>query len=190
MESSMSSLASENLLATQKAGIDASFGVFGRAVEGFEKLIELNTRTLRTAIDEQQQAIARAYSVRDAQEFFALQNQQVQASVQRAQAYWQGVYEIASDVRGVYVEAAQTQLEKSQRNAQAFVDSFASNAPAGSEAVVNAWRSAIDAATQSANTAYENARKAAQQVVEAAQNDVTVANESAVRAVSKANSRK
>jgi phasin family protein len=186
----MSSLAPENLLAAQKAGLDASFGVVARAVEGFEKLVDLNTRTLRTAIDEQQEIIARALSVRDAKDFFALQNQQFQASVQRTQAYWQSVAEIAADVRGVYAEAAQVQLEKTQRNAQAFVDSFASNAPVGSEAVVNAWRSAIDAATQSANTAYENARKAAQQVVEAAQNDVTVANESAVRAVSRANTRK
>lgn len=111
MKSSMSSLAPENLLAAQKAGLDTSFGLVTRAVEGFEKLIDLNTRTLRTAIDEQQEVIARTLSVRDAQKFFALQNQQIQASVQRAQAYWQSVAEIATDVHGVYVEAAQAQLE-------------------------------------------------------------------------------
>jgi phasin family protein len=182
----MSSLAPENLLASQKAGLDVSFGVASRAVEGFEKLIDLNARTLRTAFDEHQALIARAYSVRDAQAWFSLQNEHMQNSVQRAQSYWQSVYEIALDVRGVYVEAAQEQLEKSQRNAQALVDSFASNAPVGSEAVVNAWRSAIDAATESANSAYEAARKSAQQVVEAAQNDATVVTQTASRAVTKA----
>ncbi len=77
------------------------------------------------------------------------------------------------------MEATQEHLEKSQRNAQALVDSFASNAPAGSEVVVNAWKTAIDAAT----------RKSAQQVVEAAQNDA-VATQTATRATSRTASAK
>ncbi len=180
----MSSLAPENLIASQKAGLDASFGLASRAFEGFEKLVDLNTRTLHAALAEQQDFIAKFYSVRDAKDLFSLQNQRAQLGAQRIQAYWQEVFEIASDVRGVYVEAAQEQLEKSQRNAQALVDSIASHAPAGSEVVVNAWKSAIDAATESANTAYEAARKAAQQVVEAAQNDAGSAGQATVLVVS------
>ncbi|MCI1043620.1 phasin family protein [Caballeronia zhejiangensis] len=184
MESSMSSLAPENVIASQKAGVDTTFGVAARAVEGFEKLTDLNVRTVRTALDEHQALIARTLSVRDPQAFFALQNQHLQDSAQRVQAYWLGVYEIASGVRGGYLEAAQDQIAKSQRNVQAFVESLASNAPVGSEAVVTAWRTAIDAATESANSAYEAAKKAAQQVVEAAQNDASVAGQTAVRVVS------
>ncbi|CAH2790194.1 MAG: hypothetical protein CBHOC_2492 [uncultured Caballeronia sp.] len=119
-------------------------------------------RTLRTALDEQQALFARASSVRDPQEFFALQNQHLQDLAQRTQAYWINVYEIAAGVCGGYLEAAQDQLGKSQCNVQAFVESLASNAPVGSEAVVSAWKSAIDAATEPANSAYEAARKAAQ----------------------------
>ncbi|MDR5775334.1 MULTISPECIES: phasin family protein [unclassified Caballeronia] len=180
----MSSLAPENLIASQKAGFDASFGLATRAVEGFEKLIDLNTRTFKTALDEHQNFVARVFSVRDPKEFFALQSQQSQASAQRVAAYWQSFHEIAAGVRGVYVEAAQGQLEKSQRNAQALVSTLASSAPAGSEAVVNAWKSAIDAATESANSAYEAARKSARQVVEAAETDASVATQGAVRVVS------
>ncbi|SAK63066.1 phasin family protein [Caballeronia pedi] len=180
----MSSLAPENVIASQKAGVDTTFGLAARAVEGFEKLVDLNVRTVRTAIDEHQALIARSLSVRDPQEFFALQNQQVQAGAQRVQSYWLSVYEIAAGVRGGYLQAAQDQIEKSQRNVQAFVQSLASNAPAGSEAVVTAWKTAIDAATESANSAYEAAKRAAQQVVEAAQNDASVASQTAVRAVS------
>jgi small-conductance mechanosensitive channel len=128
--------------------------------------------------------------VRDAQEFFALQSQYAQANAQRVQAYWQDVFEIASGVRGVYMEAAQEHMEKSQRNAQALVDSLASNAPAGSEAVVNAWKTAINAAAESANSAYEAARKAAKDVVDAAQTNATAATQTAVRATSKAASAK
>jgi phasin family protein len=185
MESSMSSLAPENVIASQKAGVDTTFGLAGQAVEGFEKLIDLNVRTVRTALDEHQSLIARSLSVRDPREFFAIQNQHLQDSAQRVQSYWRSVYEIVSGVRGGYFEAAQEQIEKSQRNVQAFVESLASNAPAGSEAVVSAWKSAIDAATESANSAYEAARQAARQVVEAAQNDATVAAQAApVRVVS------
>jgi phasin family protein len=180
----MSSLAPEKLLASQQAGLDASFGLAARAVEGFERLIDLNTQTWRAALDAHQAFLARTYTVRDAQEFFALQNQHAQAASQRVMAYWHGVSEISADVRGVYAQAAQDQLEKSQRNAQALVDSLASNAPAGSEAVVNAWKSAIDTATQSTNAAYEAARRAAQQVVEAAQNNAEVATQSVARAAS------
>jgi phasin family protein len=184
MESSMSSLAPENVIASQKAGVDTTFGLASQAVEGFEKLVDLNVRTVRTTLDEHQALIARSLSVRDPQEFFAFQNQHLQDSAKRVQAYWLGVYEIAAGVRGGYLEAAQDQIEKSQRNVQAFVQSLASNAPVGSEAVVTAWKTAIDAATESANSAYEAAKRAAQQVVEAAQNDASVASQTAVRAVS------
>lgn len=180
----MSSLAPENVIASQKAGVDTTFGLAAQAVEGFEKLIDLNARTIRTTLDEHQALIAQLLSVRDPREFFALQNQHLQDSAQRVQAYWTSVYEIASGVRGGYLEAAQDQIGKSQRNVQAFVESLASNAPIGSEAVVSAWKSAIDAATESANSAYEAAREAARQVVEAAQNDASVASQGAVRVVS------
>lgn len=180
----MSSLAPENVIATQKASVDTTFGLAARAVEGFEKLVDLNVRTIRTVLDDQQALVARSLSARDPQEYFALQNQHLQESAQRVQAYWLNVYEISTGVRGGYMEAVQDQIEKSQRNVQAIVESLASNAPAGSEAVVTAWKSAIDAATESANSAYEAARKAAQQVVEAAQNDASVASQTAVRAVS------
>ncbi|KIG06834.1 phasin family protein [Caballeronia concitans] len=187
MESITSSLAPENLLASQKAGLDVTFGLASRVVEGFEKLVDLNVRTVRTALAEHQDYVTKSFSVRDPQQFFALQNAQLQASAQRTQAYWQQVIELATGVRGVYLEAAQDQIEKSQRNVQAFVDSIASGAP-GSDAVVSAWKSAIDAATQSANSAYEAARTAARQVVEAAQGDAasaaSAATPPAVRVVS------
>ncbi|WP_250515358.1 phasin family protein [Caballeronia sp. INDeC2] len=180
----MSSLAPEKVIASQKAGVDTTFGLAAQAVGGFEKLIDLNVRTARTALDEHQALIAKALSARDPQEFFALQNQHLQNSAQRVQAYWTSVYEIATGVRGGYLETAQDQIEKSQRNVQALVESLVSSAPVGSEAVVTAWKTAIDAATQSANSAYEAAKKAAKQVVETAQNDATIASETAVRAVS------
>jgi|GEM_PF-762965 phasin family protein len=174
MESSTSSLAPENLLASQKAGLDVSFGLASRAVEGFEKLIDLNVRTFRTALAEHQEYVTKAFSVRDPKEFFALQNARFQANAESTQAYWQQVADVATGVRGVYMEAAQDQIGKSQRNVQAFVDSIANGAP-GSNAVVSAWKQVIDTATQSANSAYEAARAAARQVVEAAQDDAASA---------------
>ncbi|MDR5818171.1 TIGR01841 family phasin [Caballeronia sp. LZ033] len=182
----MSSLAPEKVVESQKAGVDATFGLATRAVGGFEQLVDLNTRTIRTALDEQQAFVVRAFSARGPQEFLTLHNQNLQDAAQRTQAYWTQVYEIAAGVRGDYIEAVQDQLGKSQRNVQAFVESLASHAPAGSEAVVNAWRSAIDAATESANSAYEAARKAAKRVVDAAQSDAEVAGGAVVRAVPKA----
>lgn len=96
----MGSFAPENIIASQKASVDTTFGLAAQAVQGFEKLVDLNVRTLRTALDEQQALFARASSLRDPQEFFALQNQHLQDLAQRTQAYWINVYEIAAGVRG------------------------------------------------------------------------------------------
>jgi hypothetical protein len=79
-ESSMSSLAPENLLSAQKAGLDASFGLASRAFEGFEKLADLNAQTLRAVLAEHQEMVAKSLSARDPQAFFSLQNQHLHSA--------------------------------------------------------------------------------------------------------------
>jgi phasin family protein len=173
----MSSLAPEQLSAAQKAGLDTAFGIATHLLAGYEKLYDLNVRTFRSSIDGQQALFGQLTAVRDPQSFLSLQTGYWQNHAQHVQAYWKDALEIASGLQGELVNAAQDQAGKSQRNLQAFVETMVNNAPAGSEAVVSAWKNVISAATDSANSSYEAARRSAQQVVEAAQTDAgTVAN--------------
>jgi phasin family protein len=177
----MSSFAPEQLYASQKAGLDTTFGLAGQAVEGFERLVELNVRTFRSTLAANQEFVGTLCGARDPKEFLALQTGHLQASAERTQAYWKEVLEIVTGVRGAFTDVAGVQLQKSQQNMQSYIDSFVSHAAPGSEAIAAAWKSALSAATDSANTAYEAARKAAQQVVEAAQTDAGAVAKAATR---------
>ncbi|SAL24776.1 TIGR01841 family phasin [Caballeronia humi] len=179
----MSSLAPEQIVASQKAGFDTFYGLAAKSFEGFEKLVGLNVQTVRTSLAESQELVGKALSVRDPQELIALQTSQAQAGAERLQAYWRDVYAVVNGTRSVFAAAAEAQLKKSQDDAQAYVDSIAKNAPAGSEAVVTAWKSAFGAAAESANSAYEAAKKAAKDVVEAAETNASAASKSATQLV-------
>ncbi|CDY79279.1 granule-associated protein [Caballeronia glathei] len=180
----MSSLDPEQLSASQKAGFDTIFGIAARTFEGFEKLVALNAQTVRTTIAENQELAGKVVLARDPQEFFALQTGHMQASAERMQAYWRDVYEIMTGAQGVLASVAEAQFRKSQQDAQSYVDSLARNAPAGSEAVVSAWKSAIGAAAESANSAYEAAKKAAKQVVEVAESNASAASKGVAQQLS------
>ena len=179
----MSSLAPEQIFASQKAGFDTLYSLAAKSFEGFEKLVELNVQTVKSTLAENQDLVGKALAVRDPQEFIALQTSRTQVNAERVQAYWRDVYAVLNGTRGVFAAAAEAQLKKAQDDTQAYVDTLAKNAPAGSEAVVTAWKSAIGAAAESATSAYKAAKKAAKQVVEAAETNASEASKSATQLV-------
>jgi hypothetical protein len=69
----------------------------------------------------------------------------------------------AKDPQAEFTAATEGHFKQSQHDVQTFVDSLAKNAPAGSEALVSAWKSAIGTASETANSAYNAAKKAAKQ---------------------------
>jgi phasin family protein len=156
----MNSLASEQLLATQKATFDTWFGLTLKAFEGFEKLVELNLQTVKSTLAENQEIAGKALSAKDPQGFFALQTP---PKVEKLQSYWRHVSEIVTSTRGEFTAAAEGHFKQSQHDVQTFVDSFAKNAPAGSEALMSAWKSAIGTASVTASSAYDAAKKATKQ---------------------------
>jgi hypothetical protein len=78
------------------------------------------------------------------------------AAVEKVASNSPQVYEI------VFSAATAAQVQQYQRDAQALVDNLAKNAPAGTEAVVAAWKSAIS----TASATYETAKKATKQVAQ------------------------
>jgi phasin family protein len=170
MELVMSSLAPEQLVAVQKTGFEAMFGLLAKAFDGTEKLVKLNVQTVKSTFAENQEITATAFSAKDPQELFALLASQVQPAVEKAQSYWRHVYEIMSGSQAEFADA------------QAFLDSLAKNAPAGSEAVWSAWKSALE----TPSSAYGAAKESANQVVEIAESNVSAASSASSRSTKRA----
>lgn len=179
----MSSLAPEQFVAAQKAGVDATFGILTKAFAGVEKLVELNVQVVKSSLAENQEIVLKAFSDGAPQALFAQQASQIQPSLEKVQSYWRHVFEIISSTQAESAAAAEAQVKQYQQDAQAFVESFAKNAPAGSENVVAAWKTFITTASDTANTTFEAARTAVKQAVAAAESNIntSVASNSAKR---------
>lgn len=168
----------EQFVAGQKASIETFFGLSNKALEGVEKLVELNLQTDRTALAEASEAAQAALSVKDAQELFALQASLLQPSAEKAAAYGRHVYEIFAGTTAEVGKVAEATVAESQKTVIALVDNAVRNAPAGTENAVALVKSAVAAA----NNAYESVSKAAKQASEVAEANFQAITATAVKA--------
>jgi phasin family protein len=79
-----------------------------KLVEQWEKVIELNTQTVRTTLAEQQALANAALSSASFEELIELQTQRVPASMKKSFAYWQHVEEIAKQSQEEIISIMQT----------------------------------------------------------------------------------
>jgi phasin family protein len=154
----------EQVVAANKANVEAMFGLTNKAFEGVEKLFELNMQVARAALGEFADGAKAAMSVKDAQELMALQAGMLQPSAEKAVAYGRHVYEIAAATNAEVTKVAEAQMAELQKKFVASVDNAIKNAPAGTENAVSLVKSAIAAA----NNAYESVHKAAKQAADIA----------------------
>jgi phasin family protein len=162
MEFVMSSLDLEQSIAAQKASFESMLGILSKAFESIEKVVGLNLRAFKTILAEHQEIAARVLLAKNPQELLSLQ---AQPAVEKAQSYWRHVYEIMSSTLADFTETLETQFKRHQYDGQAFVENLAKNAPAGSEAAVFAWKSAIETASATCEAARKTTRQA-RQIVE------------------------
>ena len=171
-------LTAEQIVAAQKANVEALFGLTSKAFEGVEKLVELNLQVARTTMGEVAETAKAAFSVKDAQELLALQAGLLQPAAEKAAAYSRYVYEIAATTNAEVTKIAEGQLADVQGKFMSAVDSAAKNAPAGTENTVALVKSAISAA----NNAYESVHKAAKQAADVAEANIQALTSTAVKA--------
>ena len=178
----MSLLTPEQIAANQKAAFETLFGLTNKAFEGIEKLVELNLQVIKQTLAETQDGAHKALSVKDPQEFLALQAQLTQPAAEKALSYGRHVYEIVSATNAEFAKVSEAQFEEQNKKVQALVENVAKNAPAGSETAVAVLKSAITAA----NTTYETVHKATKQAVEIAESNFTAAATAATKAAQQA----
>ena len=168
----------EQFVAAQKSSLETLFGLTGKAFESVEKLVELNLQVAKASLAEAAETSTAALSVKDAQEFLALQASLLQPAAEKAAAYSRHLYDIMAGTQAAVSEVAEATMADNQRKVLALVDTAVKNAPAGSESAVALVKSAVAAA----NNAYESVTKAAKQATEVAEANFTAMTNTAVKA--------
>ena len=168
----------EQFVAAQKASIDTFYGLSNKALEGVEKLVELNLQAAKAALAEAAETTQAVLSVKDAQELFALQAAMMQPAAEKAAAYSRHVYEIFAGTGAEVTKVAEATVADGQKKVIALVDNAVKNAPAGSENAIALVKSAVAAA----NNAYESVSKAAKQASEVAEANFQAMTSTAVKA--------
>ena len=162
----------------QKSNVETLFGLTGTAVEGIEKLVELNLQVAKSAIADAAANTKAALSVKDAQGLLALQSSLLQPAAEKAAAYSRSVYEIAASTGAEVSRVAEATSAEAQAKFMAIVDTAVKNAPAGSENAVALVKSAVAAA----NNAFESMQTATKQAAEVAEANFNAMSSTAVRA--------
>ena len=168
----------DQFMAAQKASVETLFGLTSKAFEGVEKLVELNLQVAKTSLAEAADNATAAMSVKDAQEFMALQAGLLQPAAEKAAAYSRHLYDIIAGASAEFTKSAEANMADSQKKVLALVDNAVKNAPAGTESAVALVKSAVAAA----NNAFESAQKAAKQAAEVAEANFTAMSAQAVNA--------
>jgi phasin family protein len=171
-------LTPEQIAAANKANLETLLNLTNKAFEGVEKLVELNMAVAKTAMTENVQNAKQALSVRDAQQLIAMQAGMVQPLAEKIMSYSRHLYNIANETQTTFTSVAESQLKKSSGNMNGMVEELSKNAPAGSEATIQAIKQAMAAA----NNAYETTQKSIKQAVDLAQNNFNAAANTAVKA--------
>lgn len=145
-----------------QANVDALFGLTQKAYEGVEKLVELNTTAVKAMVGDATNHFKAILSAKDPQEFMALQTAFFQPVGEKAAAYGRHMYAITSASAAEFTQAFEAQTAEAQQKFAAFVETAASNAPAGSEAGIAFFKNAIATATNAADSLQKSMKQAAQ----------------------------
>jgi phasin family protein len=175
-------LTAEQIVASNKATLETLFGLTTKAFEGVEKMVELNVTAAKAALAESADHAKASLSVKDAQEFMALQAGMIQPLAEKTAAYSRHLYDIASGAGAEFTKNVEAQTAEAQKKILGLVDTASKNAPAGSESAVAMMKSAVAAA----NNAFESVQKSVKQATEMAEKNFAAASETAVKATATA----
>lgn len=164
-------LTEEQIAETRKANLDLVFDMTNRSVEYLGKLAALNAQAIRSMLEDAFGLAQKSLSVKEPQEWAALQDGVAALMADRMQNYRQQLFDLVSVTQAEFARIGQAQCEAYGYQIKSVVEDVTRNAPTGSAATLTALDSAIAAAT----TLYETLRSSGQQAVEATRNDLEIA---------------
>ena len=172
----------EQLIALNKAGLEAALRFAGVALDGAERLIDLQLKTAKSALADGMQSARMLTSVRDFDQLAALKDTVVQPSFEKATAYAKQVYDVASETQADLGKLVEEQVTEYNKQVISALDQLVKTAPAGSEVGIAAFKSTLAAV----NSGFDNLTKVAKQFGEATQSNMEVVANQTIEAAKKA----
>lgn len=172
----------EQFAALNQANLEALMSLANSAMARAERLAELNLNTVRSVLEDSVATTRKLAEVKDPQQFASLQGELTKPMIDKAVAYARSVQEIATEGQQEVSSLFEKQIAEVNKRFHDMLEQAAKQAPAGSEGVFEAVKSAMS----TANSLYENASKAARQAAEVAEANMSAATEATVKAVAAA----
>ncbi len=174
--------APEQLIALNKANLEVAARFAGVALEGAERLLDLQLKAARTAFADSIESAKALAAVKDLQQLAALKDTLAQPSIEKATAYAKSVYDVATATQAEFGKLAEEQIAEFNKQVVTVLDNMVKTAPAGSEVGIAALKSGIAAV----NSAYDNLSKVAKQFTAATQSNLEAVAKQAVSGTKKA----
>ena len=151
----------------QGESLNTAFALSTKAIERAQELADLNFSATKAVIVEAQDGLEQALTVKDPQAFVSyVQSDALAPLGNKLAAHQRAVAKIVREGQVELAEVAEAQLEQFQEGVQNWVNTFAANAPAGSDIFVNALKTSVGTALQGFEQ-FQAAAKEAAAVAEA-----------------------
>src|SRR3989344_401873 len=172
----------EQLIAMNKANLESAMRFAGVAIEGAERMIDLQLKAAKSAFADGLESAKALPAVKDLSQLAALKDTLAQPSMEKATAYAKSVYDCANTTQAEFSKLVEAQVAQFNKEVVTGLDKLVKNAPAGSEVGVAALKSGIAAV----NSAYDNLSKVAKQFTQATQSNLEAVASQATASVKKA----
>jgi len=178
----------------QGESLNTAFALSTKALERSQELADINFTATKTVIAEAQDGLEQVLTAKDPQAFTSLLQSDALAPIgTKLAAHQRAVAKIVREVQVELAEVAEAQLEHFQAGIQNWVNTFAANAPAGSDVFVNALKISVTTSLQgfeqfqaAAKEAVATAEANAEQAFEAIQGLAKQAKSAAVKPATRA----
>lgn len=171
----------DQVVASNKAGVDALIGLAHTQFAAFERLSALTFNATKSVFEDSVAHTKALMNAKDVQELMNLNAAVAQPALEKVIAYSRNVYDVAAQSQTELTKLAEAQAGEMNKSMVSLLDKVSKNAPAGSDVAVAAVKSALAAA----NSAYDSMTKVAKQATEIAE-----ANFAAATAVAKETKKK
>ena len=171
----------EQLATLNKANMEAASRLTSIALEGIERMFELNLKAAKSAFADIVQQTKAASEIKDVHELAQLKNTFAQPMMENFTSYAKSVYDVAVATQSEINKLVEEQAAEFKTQTATSLDKVMKSAPTGSEVAVAEVKSAITAV----NSVYDNLSNSAKKFSEISQAYVEAATTQAVHATKK-----
>jgi phasin family protein len=169
----------EQLAAAQKANAEVMTTLMRSALEGVQKLAEMNMAATRDFFNATVANTSTLMAAKDPNEVAQLQQSLARPNMEKMMSYSRGVYELMADMQKQVASVVESQVSQFSKTASTAIDKTKGSAPVGGDVFAAAMKSMLDAS----NKAYENMNAMAKQMADIAEANMSAASSATAKAV-------